>query len=201
MRPTRICIFAKAPVPGAVKTRLIPALGAGGAARLAHQMLVATIVQATAAGLSPSELCASPSPDDPSWRAFLPPPPVRHADQGEGDLGRRLARAVLRVTGAGENILLIGTDCPALDHRKLRAAAQALETADAVIHPTLDGGYALLGLRRFHASIFENIAWSGPEVAGDTISRIEQLGWSLTIGTTLQDIDEPGDLALAGEYH
>ena len=82
----------------------------------------------------------------------------------------------------GENILLIGTDCPALDRHRLRAAAEALLTHDAVIHPTLDGGYALLGLRRFDSSLFAGIGWSGPDVAADTIARIEALGWSLHIG-------------------
>ncbi len=198
MRPTRICIFAKAPVPGTVKTRLIPAIGASGAARLAHRMLLATAAEAIAAGLLAPELCAAPHPDDPQWQPFLPHDHVRLADQGTGDLGERLARAASRITGAGENILLIGTDCPALDHVKLRTAAEALGRSDAVIHPTLDGGYALLGLRRFDASLFANIGWSGPAVASETMRRIERLGWTLRMGATLRDIDEPQDLEIAG---
>ena len=101
-------------------------------------------------------------------------------------------------TPAKPNILLIVTDCPALDRHRLRAAAEALLTHDAVIHPTLDGGYALLGLRRFDSSLFAGIGWSGPDVAADTIARIEALGWSLHVGDTLRDIDEPEDLAAAG---
>jgi hypothetical protein len=199
MRATRIVIFAKAPVPGRVKTRLIPALGEVRAAQLAFEMLQATVAEARAAGLGTPELCATPHPDDPSWQPFLPAAHVDLADQGEGDLGERLARAVLRVVGAGENILIIGTDCPALDRQKLRAAASALATDDAVIHPTLDGGYALLALRRFDASLFQGIVWSGPTVAADTISRIEALGWPLFVGETLRDIDEPEDLTAVGE--
>jgi rSAM/selenodomain-associated transferase 1 len=199
MRATRIVIFAKAPVPGSVKTRLIPALGEVGAAQLAFEMLQATVAEACAAGLGPPELCASPHPEDPSWQRFLPAARVGLADQGEGDLGERLARAASRVLDAGDNILLIGTDCPAIDGHKLRAAASALATTDAVIHPTMDGGYALLGLRRFDASLFQGIAWSGPTVAADTISRIEALGWALVTGETLHDIDEPEDLTAAGE--
>ena len=199
MSPTRIVIFAKAPVPGQVKTRLIPALGEEGAARLAQRMLLATVAEAEAAGLATPELCATPDPDDPRWRAFLPRLGLRLTDQGEGDLGQRLARAALRVTTEGDNILLIGTDCPTLDQCMLRNAAAALAKFDAVIHPTEDGGYALLGLRRFHASLFEGIAWSGPRVARDTIRRIEALGWSLLVGETLRDIDEPEDLEAAGE--
>jgi uncharacterized protein len=197
MRRTRIVIFAKAPVPGMVKTRLIPALGEIGAARLAHRMLLATIAEAEAARLAIPELCATPHPYNPEWQPFLPKAEIRYTDQGEGDLGERLARAARRVTLLGENILLIGTDCPALDRHRLRAAAEALLAHDAVIHPTLDGGYALLGLRRFDPSLFADIAWSGPTVAGDTIARIEALGWSLARGETLRDIDDPDDLEAA----
>lgn len=198
MSGTRIVIFAKAPVPGKAKTRLVPALGETGAARLAHQMLVATIAEAVAAGLSTPELCTTPDHADPDWQRFLPISGVRFADQGDGDLGQRLRRAADRVIAAGETVLLIGTDCPQLDRDKLIAAAAALLTNDAFIHPTIDGGYALLGLRRFDASVFEGIAWSGPTVAAETIRRIEALGWSLAIGETLRDVDEPADLAFSG---
>ena len=67
-----------------------------------------------------------------------------------------------------------------------------------MIHPTLDGGYALLGLRRFDASLFSDIAWSSDSVAAATIAKIEALGWSLLVGETLRDIDEPEDLAASG---
>jgi uncharacterized protein len=198
MRATRIVIFAKAPVPGRVKTRLVPALGEAGAAQLAHRMLLATVAEAEAAGLATPEICASPRPDHPDWQPFLPQADVGLASQGEGDLGERLARAARRVLGGDENILLIGTDCPALDRHKLRRAAEALSAKDAVIHPAVDGGYALLGLRRFDPCLFEGIAWSGPTVTADTIARIAALGWSLSVAETLQDIDEPEDLEAAG---
>jgi rSAM/selenodomain-associated transferase 1 len=119
---------------------------------------------------------------------------VRLAAQGEGDLGERLARAVGRVIGEGDRILLVGTDCPELDRTRLRAAAEALEAHDAVIHPALDGGYALLGLRRFDATLFTGIAWSTDKVASQTVARIDALGWSLQVLDTLHDIDEPADL-------
>ncbi len=195
--PTRIMIFAKAPVPGNVKTRLIPALGEVGAARLAQQMLADTVVHAHAAGLALPELCATPNPDHPSWIGHLPAG-VRLSDQGAGDLGERLAAAAKRVIEGGERILLIGTDCPALDGKRLAEAAAQLDHHDAVIHPALDGGYVLLGLARTDLSIFHNIAWSTNSVAATTIARIKALGWSLFVGDTLQDIDVPADLAAVG---
>ena len=190
---TRIVIFAKAPVPGSVKTRLIPALGAVGAARLAQRMLANTVAHALAAQVATTELCATPHPDDPSWAGHLPPG-VRLADQGPGDLGQRLGAAALRVIDGGERVLLIGSDCPALDAQRLAEAAARLESHDCVIHPARDGGYVLLGLARFDASLFSAIAWSTDTVAATTIARIKALGWSLFVGDTLNDIDEPADL-------
>lgn len=193
MTPTRILIFAKAPVPGKVKTRLIPALGAEGAARLAVKMLHRTAGQALASEVGAVELCADPAPDDEAWKGRIPLDLIPTA-QGSGDLGPRLARAAQRVVAAGERVLLVGTDCPELDRRRLAAAAAALDDHGAVIHPAQDGGYVLLGLRRFDPSLFDGIAWSTGAVAAQTIARIEALGWSLQLGETLRDIDEPADL-------
>ena len=192
----RIVIFAKAPVPGSVKTRLIPVLGAAGAAELAQRMLADTVDHAVAAALGEPELCATPGPADPAWAGHLPTG-VRLTDQGHGDLGQRLAAAAARVLGGGERILLIGTDCPALDARRLAAAAAELDCHDAVIHPAEDGGYVLLGLKRTDPSLFRDIAWSSNSVAATTIARIEALGWSLSIGDTLRDLDDPADLEAA----
>jgi hypothetical protein len=194
MKRTRIIIFAKAPVPGKVKTRLIPALGEIGAARLAHRMLLDTVAEAVAANLSAPELCVDPHPLDEAWRGFLPEQHLRVTFQGEGDLGERLARAAKRTILLGEHALLIGTDCPELDAGRLRAAALALETNDAFLNPAEDGGYALLGLARFDPSLFADMPWSSDRVAAETVARIEALGWSLQVGETLRDVDEPADL-------
>jgi hypothetical protein len=185
---TRILIFAKAPVPGQVKTRLIPALGEEGAAKLAAEMLERTVAEALASGLE-AELCGDPDP-----AGWYEGPPLALSAQGEGDLGARLARAAARTLAQGTPVLLIGTDCPDLDRHRLRAAAAALEAHDAVIHPAHDGGYALLGLSRFHASLFENIAWSTDRVCAQTLERLSALRWSTAVLEPLADIDTPADL-------
>ena len=195
MSGTRIVIFAKAPVPGQVKTRLIPALGAAGAARLAYRMLLDTVGEAVAARLAIPELCTDPHPLEPEWEPFLPREQLRFTAQGEGDLGERMARAAKRTILVGEHVLLIGSDCPSLDRHRLREAALALQDHDAIVHPTEDGGYALLGLRRFDPSLFEDIAWSTADVAAETVARILALGWTLHLGATLRDVDVPADLA------
>jgi rSAM/selenodomain-associated transferase 1 len=189
----RILIFAKAPDSGKVKTRLIPALGAEGAALLARQMLETTLAEAAASGVGPVELCTDPDPESPAWKDL-----TRTADevsaQGGGNLGARLARAARRTIELGESVILIGTDCPGLSSQRLRVAAERLDHHDAVINPASDGGYVLLGLSRFDPSLFKDMAWSTPSVAEQTIARIERLGWSLHVGETLHDIDEPADL-------
>lgn len=194
MKPVRILVFAKAPVPGRVKTRLIPALGEVGAARLAARMLGLALEQALAAGVGSVELCMSPGPASPDWSAIPLPPVVATSDQGEGDLGERMAQAARRGLEGGNAVLLMGTDCPGLDKDRLREAAVRLADHDAVIHPAEDGGYPMLGLRAFDAGLFADMPWSTPAVARLTLERIAALGWRVWVGETLRDIDEPGDL-------
>jgi rSAM/selenodomain-associated transferase 1 len=195
---TRILIFAKAPVPGRVKTRLMLALGAAGAARLARRLLDHTLEQATLAAIGPVELCASPAVTHPDWAGQVLPPDLATSDQGEGDLGARLARAARRNLDsggdAGRRVLLIGTDCPALSALHLREAAAALADHEAALVPARDGGYVLLGLRAFHPSLFSDLPWSTAAVAELTLARIEALSWQVWVGAELQDVDEPADL-------
>ncbi|MBL0037356.1 MAG: TIGR04282 family arsenosugar biosynthesis glycosyltransferase [Nitrosomonadales bacterium] len=194
MTSTRIIIFAKAPLPGFAKTRLIPALGAEGAAKLAQQMLINTLHEALAAGIGTVELCGTPKIDDVAWQGIKLPLGIEITDQGEGDLGARLARASERVIENAEAVLLIGTDCVEMSATLLREAAQSLHEHDAVIHCTADGGYALLGLKRYSAVLFSEMPWSTDAVARTTIARIGQLGWSLHVGQMLHDVDAPQDL-------
>lgn len=195
---TRIIIFAKAPVAGLAKTRLIPALGADGAARLARHMLLRTLNASLNANIGPVELCMSPAPDAIEWRHVPLPAGIELSDQGDGDLGSRMARATRRCLvdnkHLNEQILLIGTDCTQLSPALLQRAAERLADHDALLHPTVDGGYALLGLRRFNISLFDHMPWSTARVATLTRERIAQLGWRCSIGERLQDIDEPNDL-------
>ncbi len=193
-KPVRIVIFAKAPLPGFAKTRLIPALGAQGAADLARRFLMHTLDAALAAQVGAVELCVSPAPANPVWQTLTVPTTVQWTDQGKGDLGERMARAARRTLDAGESVLLIGTDCPELDATQLQRAADALQRNDATLLPTHDGGYVLLGLNRFHPSLFSGIAWSSDSVAAETLDRLSALDWRVATHPTVHDIDEPGDL-------
>lgn len=194
MKPVRTIILAKAPRPGRVKTRLIPLLGADGAAALAREMLARTVAAARDARIGPVELCASPAIDDAAWADVALPDDIAFSAQRDGDLGARMAHAAERTVARGEAVLLVGTDCAEIGAALLREAARRLADTDAVLHPTADGGYAVLGLRRFDRRVFDGIAWSTATVAATTIARLNTLGWSSCIGCELHDVDEPDDL-------
>lgn len=194
MKPCAVIVFAKAPSAGHAKTRLIPALGASGAARLAEHLLRNTLEQALAAAIGPVELCVTPDRNHPAFIAALERLPVALTEQGEGDLGLRMARAFERVLSTQAGALLIGTDAPALDAAYLRQAAQALDAADAVFGPAADGGYTLVGLKRPAPELFAGMQWSHPRVMADTRERVGAQRLHHVELPMLHDIDEPADL-------
>jgi rSAM/selenodomain-associated transferase 1 len=191
-------ILAKAPQPGFAKTRLIPALGARGAADLALRLLLHTVNEALCCAIGPVELCVTPDRTDAMWQKVSQrselPDAVEWSGQGKGDLGARMGRVTQRVIEADESVLLIGADCPDLTSDHLRQAARALLHHDATLFPATDGGYALLGLNRFHPSLFDDIQWGSNMVLFETLRRFLHLGWSVQNHSRLHDIDEPADL-------
>lgn len=192
--PVTALIFAKAPAPGLAKTRLIPALGAKGAADLAAQLLHRTVRAAREAEVGPVELCTTPATEHSLWRGIELPSELIVSEQSDGDLGARMAKACLRILNNAPAVLLMGTDCVEMSPELLKEAAAALQHHDAVLYPTNDGGYALLGLKHLAPNIFSDIPWSTSRVAALTQARIRQNDWTLYLGKTLQDIDQPEDL-------
>lgn len=193
--PCRLVIFAKAPVAGTVKTRLIPALGAQGSAELAQRMLLQTLAQALESGAGSVELCMSPEPYAPAWHGVALPDGIALSDQGEGDLGERMARAVHRVTTTfAQPIVLMGTDCPELTATDIAQAARQLLQHDAVLTPVADGGYVLIGLHAPCPALFADMPWSTPEVARETLRRMAALDLRVWQAPILHDVDEPADL-------
>ncbi len=187
--PVGIAVFAKAPVPGYAKTRLIPALGAEGAAALQGRFIARTVATALAAGLGPVTLWCAPDCADPAFTALRSTVALRR--QAEADLGSRMAAAF---EAAPAPLLLVGTDCPVLTADHLRSCAAALRDHDAVFLPVEDGGYVLVGLRRPVPGIFTGMTWSTPTVMAETRARLRGLGLSWTEPATLWDVDEIDDL-------
>jgi rSAM/selenodomain-associated transferase 1 len=188
IKNARIIIFAKYPSAGLVKTRLIPALGASGAAILAEWLLKQAVQQALATGIK-TELCVTPDAAHPCWENIDLPVELHWSNQCAGDLGQRMASAVKRAIQEGP-VLLMGTDSPDLDARCIQAALGQLENHDAVIIPAFDGGYVLLGLKKYDPTLFEEIAWSTSSVFETTKNRLDQLGWSSDVFPARADIDD-----------
>jgi len=192
----RILVFAKAPAPGRVKTRLVPALGAAAAAELHRQLAERTLRTALAAGLGEVELWCAPNTHDAFFSACARQFGVSLRDQGGGDVGIRMARALEIALADGSPALLIGSDCPALTAEYLREAAAGLVGGnEAVFGPAEDGGYVLIGLARTpSAQLFEGIAWGTATVMQETRTRLARLNWRWCELATLWDVDRPEDL-------
>ncbi|WP_370178816.1 TIGR04282 family arsenosugar biosynthesis glycosyltransferase [Alteriqipengyuania sp.] len=180
-----IAIFVRWPEPGKAKTRLIPALGAEGAAALYRKLLEMTVREARISGL-PFHLRVTGA-EPARFREWLGAD-IDVRDQGGGDLGEKLAR----VPTPG---IMIGSDCPGLTAQLLRDASNALSTHAAVIGPADDGGYWLLGLAEPMPDLFTEMAWSTPAVFPETLRRLKALGVEPHILPELTDIDTGDDLA------
>ena len=207
-RACPVIVMAKAPVPGYAKTRLIPALGELRAAALAERLLEHALDQALAADIGPVDLCCAPDRLHPAFARQATRKGIELSVQGEGDLGARMQRAFARWLAQGMTkqdmaqegmaqqgmALMIGTDAPALDAAILRRAAAALAEHDAVFVPALDGGYALIGLRRPAPRLFDSMPWSTAEVMARTRERLAESGLSHAELPPLPDIDNAADL-------
>lgn len=191
----KVLVFAKAPRAGIAKTRLAPLLGPAGAAALHAKLIDHTLETACGAGICEVELHGDPADDDILKLCALRHG-VRLVGQIVDDLGERMHAALERALTTCAHAILVGCDCPTLtaDHLK-RAAADLQNGDDAVFAPVEDGGYALVGLARCDARLFEGIAWSTQEVMVETRRRLAELGWRWSELETLWDVDSPADYA------
>lgn len=189
-----LIIFAKAPVAGYVKTRLIPLLGARGAAALQRQLIERTLSTANNACTGQMELHGAPDCRDVFLRACAERYGARLASQTDGDLGHRMAFAFSSALSRSRHVILVGTDCAVLTAQHLREAHRILQAgADAVIAPAEDGGYALIGLGRFDARLFVSIDWGTTAVMNQTEARLSELGWRWQALDMVWDVDRPDD--------
>jgi rSAM/selenodomain-associated transferase 1 len=184
-----VCILAKAPRPGVVKTRLAPSVGPEGAAALASAFLEDAVALVRGLGWARAVVALDGEP-----RSLAFPSDVEVWQQGPGDLGDRMERALLRAFDAGGAPMVIGTDSPGLPRRHLEAARAALRSHDAVVGPADDGGFYLLGLRRPWAGLLAGLPWSRPETLLHTEARLRHGGRSVARLERWFDVDEPADL-------
>jgi len=194
-RPTQcaLAIFARAPVAGHCKTRLIPRLGPEGAARLQERLTARMLETAVAADIGPVALWCAPDAAHPFFAHCAERFGVALRAQEGDDLGARMAFAFAQARGP---LLLTGTDCPSIRAQDLQACARVLrEGADAVFLPAEDGGYGLVGLNRPAPLLFEAMAWSTPSVMEETRARLVRAGLRWREIRVIWDVDEPADVA------
>ena len=190
--PVAVAVLAKAPIAGFAKTRLIPVLGARGAAVLQERLVERAVETACAAAIGPVTLWATPDESHPVFQSIGARLGITLARQADGDLGARMLAAI---TAANTCVLLIGSDCPALTLEHLRTAADVLrDRAPAVVIPAEDGGYALIGVRTPEPALFSDMPWSTPLVMNETRRRLRTLGLTWHEPVTLWDVDLPQDL-------
>lgn len=181
-----LILFAKFPLPGLAKTRLIPALGERGAAAV-HRRLAERTVATLSRSALPVEIRYTGA-TEAEFRKWLGAD-VALAPQAEGDLSDRLIDAARDTPH-----IFFGADTPDLEPRHIFAAAKALDDHDIVIGPAEDGGYYLIGMRQARPELLTDMPWSTEQVCPETLRRAEALGLSVALIETLSDCDRPEDL-------
>jgi uncharacterized protein len=193
-----LIIFTRYPTPGQVKTRLIPAVGAIGAARLHRQMTVEIVDRARSLSTDLAvKLQVHFDGENHQQMSDWLGADLDYQTQGEGDIGIRMARSFATIDQHHSAIVLIGTDCPELTTLILSQAFEQLAAGrDLVLGAAVDGGYYLIGLRRYQPELFAGIDWSTDRVLIQTIDIARQLNLSIGYLPTLTDIDRPADLPI-----
>ncbi|MFQ4138079.1 TIGR04282 family arsenosugar biosynthesis glycosyltransferase [Nodosilinea sp. PGN35] len=195
-QPFGLLMFTRYPEPGRTKTRLIPHLGAAGAATLQRQMAEHVLHQVTAAAQAlplavEVHFAGGSVAQMQQWLGDT----VTYRAQSSGDLGDRLVAAFRQSFELGRpGAIAVGSDCPALGAHHLEAALQALERGAVALGPATDGGYYLIGLRQLEPALFETIAWGTERVLEQTLAAATARGLAVELLPPLTDIDTPADL-------
>lgn len=191
-----LVIFAKAPIEGQVKTRLCPPLTLQQAAELARCFLIDTVERACSLPDTQVYLAFTPTASESIFRTLLPFP-IEYIPQRGDCLGERQLNVFLDLQQQGaRNIVLIGSDIPTLPLTHTQDAFTFLEDihCDAVLNPTDDGGYCLVGMREPHRPLFEHIAWSTATVLRDTLTQAHRHQLTVKLLSPWYDVDDKSDL-------
>lgn len=189
-----VIVFARAPLAGRVKTRLAARLGEARAVSLHRRLAACALATAVASRCGTVELHATAKH---SWlRRICRENGIALRLQKGGDLGERMANAMRAALRREPYVLLIGSDCPELAPGELARARRWLAGGtDAVLAPALDGGYALIALRRAADFLFAGMPWGSEQVYAETALRLKKASWRLRALRPVADVDRPEDLA------
>jgi hypothetical protein len=195
--PPALIVFCREPVARQAKTRLIGAMTPAAAAALSDAFIRDALAKAVSIG--PAKVVIAASAAGGAGRSLYLRRLARRfgaelIDQGDGSLGRRMARALEPFSSSGA--LLIGTDTPSLPAALLAASCKALHRSRVVIAPSLDGGYYALGVRGAMPPIFTAIRWGSAGVFDSTVKRLKRAGIGYKLGPAWYDVDRWADVML-----
>jgi len=183
-----IVLFAKAPVPGRVKTRLSPLVDPASAAEL-HRAFVQDMIESLSALSDAADFELSTDIETVAWRDV----PIDRSLQGDGDLGTRIYRALRKGLAAGRpRAMVLGSDSPNLPRDYI--AGLLLSDADVALGPTEDGGYYAISCRRVVPGMFDGVRWSTGHTLTDTVRAVGERGLTVAHGLPWFDVDQPSDL-------
>ncbi len=190
----RLLVLSKAPDPGLVKTRLIPVIGAAGAAELYEDLLCSSLETAVNSDLCPVHLWCSPTMEHPFFQQCRQRYDVELHEQSQGDLGRRMSHALEFSSRYSQPLVLIGADCPALSVEDLDEAFTLLgQGTEVVLGPAEDGGYYLIGMRGLYPFVFDDVPWSTSTVLELTKNRLNNRRVQWQCLAPHRDLDTPDD--------
>lgn len=191
---TVLLIFAKAPVPGRVKTRLIPFLGKEGACELYTHMATDIISRLSASFLCPVHLYCQPDPSHIFFREHARRQYIEVGSQTGSDPGARMHNAIAHGLKKYQKAIVIGTDCPDYSAEYVEEAIKQLDVIDVVVGPAYDGGFVLIGMKKVYASIFHKVEWGGKNVLQTTRRNIATQKLTSNLLPPLHDVDTVEDL-------
>jgi rSAM/selenodomain-associated transferase 1 len=197
-----LIVFTRFPRAGEVKTRLIPALGAEGAARLHRRMAEFAVGQARRLArhrVTRLQIHFAEG-SEAEWNHWLGSD-LHYTAQVPGDLGTRMNAAFTTAFAEGaSSVIIMGSDCPGLTATILAQAFDTLLEYDLVLGPASDGGYYLIGLQRLTAELFQDIPWGTDQVLARTLDLAKQHGITHDLLPERDDVDRPEDLVKARAF-
>lgn len=190
----KLLVFTRSPVLGEVKTRMQPVFTAEQSLKLHKHMLQNTLSISEKLTNIDVELCCSPNRNTLFFLECENRFPITLSNQQGDDLGERMAFSFSVALQSYDKVVIVGTDCPELDEDYIEQAVKALDDVDVVIGPAADGGYVLMGLRKFSLKLFSDLSWGSDTVLAQTKNIINELSWSYKELGILHDVDRPEDL-------
>ncbi len=191
-----LIIFTRFPFPGQAKTRLIPRLGAQGAADLQRMMTECTFTSccelAARRHLQVQVFYEGGKEDEiTKWL----PIGMSHQPQYPGDFGQRIEHAFeYGFLSEMERVIIVGSDCPSLTAKIIEEGFDCLKKTDLVLGPAHDGGYYMIGLRKQAGLLWQNVSWGTKHVLAQTLKNAKNISLSHSLLKTLADVDRPEDL-------